>query len=143
MQQTMERIAHILEDELNIYNKLVEISRKLTDVILEGEIGQLDEVLSVQQTMIMTLGKLENDRSAAMDELWRDDLVITDLIENTEGELAHRLEKVLEDLLEVIEEQKRLNAINNKLIQTNLEYVEFTLSTLDGGGPKNIFDQKA
>lgn len=143
MQQTMEQVAHILKEELDIYRELVEVSERLTDVILNGEIKELDEILRVQQTMIMTLGKLEEERAKAVSGLWRDDLVMTDLIAEAEGELADRLEGLLEELLKTVEEQKRLNDINSKLIKTNLEYVEFTLGTMAGNKPINLFDQKA
>lgn len=143
MQQTMEQIAHTLEEELEIYRELVEISEKLTDVILNGEIKELDEILSIQQAMIMALGQLEEERAKTMSGLWKDDLVMTDLIAEAEGDLADRLEGLLEDLLNTIEEQRRLNDINGKLIKTNLEYVEFTLGTLAGNKPINLFDQKA
>lgn len=143
MQQTMERIADILEEELAIYEELVEISRRLTDVIINGEIEELDEILNMQQTMIMSLGRLEEERAGAASELWRDDLVMTEIIEKAEGDLADRLEKLFEDLLDVVEEQKRLNDINSKLIKTNLEYVEFTLGTLTGNKPVHLFDEKA
>lgn len=143
MQKIMEGIADILGMELGIYRDLIQISNMLTDVILNEDIKKLEEVLNVQQTMIMTLGKLEKDRLRAMDELWSDNLFLTDLIDKAEGGLAVRLKGLLEDLTEVVEEQKRLNHINGKLIKNNLEYIDMTLKTLTGNKPVNLFDQKA
>ncbi len=143
MQNKIQEVAHILENQLNIHRDLARLSDKLTDVIINGEIKELDEILKVQQTMIMTLGKLEEERMKAVAELGEKDLTITRLIDMADDELAGRLETIFEELLEVIEEQRRLNHINNKLLKTNLEYVEFTLGNLTGNKPINLFDQKA
>lgn len=143
MQNKIQEVAHILENQLNIHRDLARLSDKLTDVIINGEIKELDEILKAQQTMIMTLGKLEEERMKAVAELGEKDLTITRLIDMADDELAGRLETIFEELLEVIEEQRRLNHINNKLLKTNLEYVEFTLGNLTGNKPINLFDQKA
>ncbi|NMA96040.1 MAG: flagellar protein FlgN [Clostridiales bacterium] len=143
MQQTIKNIAHILERELKIYRELLGISKNITDVILNGEIKKLDELLKLQQTIIMTLGKLENDRLKAMDGLWKEDLVMTEIIERAQEDIAKKLTQLLDDLLEVIDEQNRVNEINEKLIRTELEYVEFALGTMASKGPINIFDEKA
>ena len=135
MQNKIQEVAHILENQLNIHRDLARLSDKLTDVIKNGEIKELDEILKFQQTMIMTLGKLEEERMKAVAELGEKDLTITRLIDMADDELAGRLETIFEELLEVIEEQRRLNHINNKLLKTNLEYVEFTLGNLTGNKP--------
>ena len=43
----------------------------------------------------------------------------------------------------MIDEQKRVNDINRKLLKTNLEYIEFTLGNLTGNSSINLFDEKA
>ena len=48
-------MADILDKELHVQKKLLEVSNELTDVVIDGEIEELDDILKVQQTMIMTL----------------------------------------------------------------------------------------
>ncbi len=143
MQKVIREMADILDKELHVQKKLLEVSNELTDVVIDGEIEELDDILKVQQTMIMTLGKLEEDRIEVAGRLGDEELKITDLIDKAEGELAVRLQKLFEDFTHVIDEQKRVNDINRKLLKTNLEYIEFTLGNLTGNSSINLFDEKA
>ena len=143
MQKVIWEIADILEKELHIQKELLGLSKELTDVIINGEIKELDNILKVQQTMIMTLGKLEEERMEISSRLGDEDITMTDLIARAEGKLAVRLQELFDDFSYVIDEQKTINNINKKLLKTNLEYIEFTLSNLTGNKTINLFDEKA
>ena len=61
-----------------------------------------------------------------------EDVALSHLISRAEGELKERLEKLRQTLDRLINEQRRVNRLNERLIKNNLEYINFSLGLLTG-----------
>ena len=82
------------------------------------------------------------------------------LIEYSDGDIRDRFQTLQDDFVRIIDRQSHLNEINEKLIRTNLEYINMAINlmvgdgtsgqvyqregrTKKGGQNRNLFDSKA
>src|SRR5690554_2211853 len=165
MKDTFAEIADILEKEQILYNDLLSISRKKTEILANEEVAGLESITSVEQSIIVRIGELEKERNKFIDQLAQEnnmdaaDITISSIIDMAKGNARVRLENVSRDLIKTVEEQKSLNDRNSMLIKSKLDFIDFSLNIITGqnnsgstyskGGQvesgdqkRNLFDQK-
>ncbi len=135
MSKSIEQLLTVLDKEYEIYLKFLNIAKEKRQIIIKGKIKELEEITKKEQAMILSLGKLENIREAIVRN------IISELnIENVKNmtELAQYLDdknkgnvlNAREKLSKLLEDVKRENDLNNKLIKQSLEYIEFNKNLL-------------
>lgn len=136
MKKSAEQLIMTLEKEYEVYQEALDLAREKRRIIIQGEVKKLDGITKREQSMIITLGKLENIREAVLNNLMVE--LKVDSIENIE-ELSSHLEintrkKVMDirnKLLELLEDIKKENDLNGRLIKQSLEFIDFNKNLID------------
>ena len=164
MQELLMELTDIMTEEKNIYDELLEISKNKKNIIVEGNVDELERITKTEQSIIIELAKLEDKREDNIQRIANvigikpEDLTISKLVEHVDHETGKKLRDMRETMMKALRELKDLNALNSKLINSSMEYIEFSLGlltsaveadnnyTMDaerkGSKGKNFFDLK-
>lgn len=166
MGENADGLLDVLTKECGLYRDLFDLSRKKSEIIVEGNVEGLTDILSVEQQLVIELGFLETQREQLIEAWARNKAIdpqratLSQILPLLEGKTRKRMEKVWKDLSEVISQQRQINELNETLIKNNLEYIDFSIKLLAGqdesgtlyskGGKtsvksqnRNLFDRKA
>ena len=138
MASLMEELMNTLELEIVEYNKLLELAKKKTPVIVSGDMEQLRKVTDEEQSVADTIINLDLKREQITrdiaDVINKDveSLKLSVLIEilKKQPEESRRLADIRDRLKTVVDSVKMINDQNKELIQHSLEMVEFDLNLI-------------
>lgn len=162
MKEYVDQLKLVLNEELEVYKKLLDITISKKDIIANNQIKELDQMTKVEQTLILQIGQLEESRETLTSNLKNhfgdQELNMQRLIDHLPEEDKDFLFDLREDLLKTLTVIDAENKLNKTLIEDSLEYVNFNLDLLtavnnDGsyentatekevGARKNLFDVK-
>ncbi|NLL06437.1 MAG: flagellar protein FlgN [Clostridiaceae bacterium] len=129
-------LMDILEQETEIYEELLKLSKGKTDIIAKGKITELDAITKKEHVLVLKMGKLEVFREKIVNDLSLglrrnpDDLTISELIQYLDKKQAQRFAECKTKLLNTINEIKTLNELNSKLIHNSLDFINFSMNVL-------------
>ena len=134
----MEELMNTLELEIVEYNKLLELAKKKTPVIVSGDMEQLRKVTDEEQSVADTIINLDLKREQITrdiaDVINKDveSLKLSVLIEilKKQPEESRRLADIRDRLKTVVDSVKMINDQNKELITHALEMVEFDLNLI-------------
>lgn len=138
----VSKLTDILEQERAIYQDILKMSRDKTNVIIEGRVSDLERIVSIEQSLIIQLGKLEDLRENLISEISShlnipsQELKISDIIVHVDKEQAEKLKSCQKGIEGTLNELMNINDLNSKLIKNSLDYIDFSiniLSRLDSG----------
>lgn len=144
MENLINQLREILNKELDTYKDMLDLTTKKKDIILSGHIKELDKVTQLEQTLILNIGKLEDIREEIVIRIKKDiglknDLSMTELAKHLDDKDYQDIEKIKNELLEVLNEIKDKNNLNNLLIKDSLEYINFNLNLLTNTPAENTY----
>lgn len=162
MKEYVDQLKLVLNEELEVYKKLLDITISKKDIIANNQIKELDQMTKVEQTLILQIGQLEESRETLTSNLKNhfgdQELNMQRLIDHLPEEDKDFLFDLREDLLKTLTVIDSENKLNKTLIEDSLEYVNFNLELLTGahndgsyentatekevGTRKNLFDVK-
>ncbi len=134
--QKINELMDILEREAKIYEDILKLSQDKTDIIIKGKVKELENITKLEQSLILDMGRLEDLREKTVRDLSTDidskssQLTVTELIKHIDKNQADRLEGYKTNLLGIIEEVKKVNDLNSKLIQNSIDYINFSINIL-------------
>ena len=120
MASLMEDLLTVLESEREIYEQLIPISEKKTEILVKGDLKELEAVTQEEQFLVdkaTALGKQRESTIANIGVVLNKDAATLDL-----GTLANLLGKQPE------ERAKLVNEKNKNLIENSLEMIEFNMN---------------
>jgi flagellar biosynthesis/type III secretory pathway chaperone len=136
MASLMEELFTVLDSEREIYEQLIPISERKTQILVKGDLQELEEVTEKEQLLVDKVTALGNKRESILTNIGivlNKDAGTLDL-----GSLAKLLEKQPEEKKKLIELHdslktimRRLVSINEKnknLIENSLEMIEFNMN---------------
>jgi len=160
----VDELIEILNKELAIYDDILKLSAKKTDVIVNGDVSELVNITRMEQSMVPQIGKLESERMQLVEQIAvllnikAEELTLTVLEKQLPGEQKVKLADCRKKLSDTINELKEANALNSKLIKNSLDYIDFSINVLTSAGAsgnnyinsgvsqepgrKNLFDMK-
>lgn len=138
MASLMENLMDVLDKENSEYEILLEISKRKTPVIVQGDLEQLQKITDEEQDVLDRLGRLEAKRREVTDDVANvlnkdvDKLKLTDLIEMFKSRPAEqkKLAEIHDKLTVTLKQMSDVNEQNRQLIQSSLEMVEFDINLL-------------
>jgi len=166
MEGYLNQLCDILEQEIKIYNTILEKSKEKTDIVVSGRVNELDRIVKLEQSLVVQIGKLEQKREevvlniAGILNMDSNRLNIKQLIQSAPEEYQEKLEIYQKSLEDILGQLKDVNELNGKLIENALDYVEFSLNIMTNAsisgniyekegstknnisGVKNLFDVK-
>jgi|YNPMSStandDraft_1061717.scaffolds.fasta_scaffold07151_1 predicted XRE-type DNA-binding protein len=146
----LKSLVGVLKQEAAIYEELLAMSKDKTHVIVKGKIQELEQIVKSEQDYILKLSELENERETFVDRLSAikgtkaEELTISAITQMFAGKEAEELFIVQQKLMETIQSLSETNELNEKLIQSSLDYINFTISLITtAGDDDNSYDTNA
>ena len=151
----MENLLNILDEELELYKTILELSNNKTSLLRENKVKELETTTQEEESLVATVIEKEKLRIQEVKNICKrygkpeKNLKIEELcefIDDSKEELMSYKEKIVE----ILDELKRINKINSVLINSSLEYVNFAVNmltetkhnTYQAGGMKNQVPQR-
>jgi len=143
-------LINTLETELEIYKNFEKIEEEKTSVITAGEIEKLDGILNTEQMLHMKLQDIEKKRIEAMRVLGLSGKTLSAVISLAEGQNKNILSGIFEDLNMCIDNLKKINEQNTKLVKARLEVIASVTklfkdpgTNVKNGGNEKIYGKNA
>ncbi|MEN6314953.1 MAG: flagellar protein FlgN [Clostridiaceae bacterium] len=136
----IDTLIDTLKKETDLYEGIQKLSKNKTDAIVEGKVSELESITSLEQSMILKLGKLEEEREKLVEQIAlqlnvkASDITITNLKERFSGEQAEKLNGCHNTLSKLVNELSTANELNSKLIRNSLDYIDFSINLLTDAG---------
>jgi len=135
---SVETICSTLTKLERMHKSLLELAIKKTEIITAGDIEALDQMLKDEQAHVAAIDKLEQQRQKQVTDYLGakgfasiDKATVANVIEvagqQTEKDM---LSAVRNRLLQIINDLKKQNDLNQKLVFQSLQFVNFTLDAL-------------
>jgi flagellar biosynthesis/type III secretory pathway chaperone len=134
LQELVKELLEILDAEKNIYDGLLNTSKDKTKIIVEGKVDELDKITKMEQSAMLQMSKLEDKREKIINRMASitgekaESLTVSKLIDYVDNEDGIKLRSMKDGITKVLTELKELNALNSKLIENSLEYINFSLN---------------
>lgn len=134
------KMISVLSSELELYQELLKLSQKKTDILVKGDVKLLDEITKIEQDMIMRMGKLEAKRGNIIKkiaETYKKDIKqinMSFLKQIMTQENIKKLENLQEDMKHTLKQIDEKNRDNERLIKQALEYIDFSVDLLKDVG---------
>ncbi|GAB0168886.1 flagellar protein FlgN [Lysinibacillus sp. CTST325] len=133
-----EAICSTLTMLERMHKSLLELAIKKTEIITAGNIEALDQMLKDEQAHVAAIDKLEQQRQKQVTDYLEakgfastDKATVADVIEAAEQQTEKEtLSAVRNRLLQIINDLKKQNDLNQKLVFQSLQFVNFTLDAL-------------
>lgn len=136
----IDRLIEVLNKETAMYEVILKLSKNKNEVIVEGKVSELESITSLEQSVIIQLGKLEIEREELVDKLAvqlkvkASDISLASLEKMLSKEHAEKLKGCHKVLPKLINELREVNTLNSKLIRNSLEYIDFSINILTNAG---------
>jgi flagellar biosynthesis/type III secretory pathway chaperone len=140
MGQLLERFYETLSAEREVHKELLTLSTQKKEAIIQNDIPSLDRIVKGEEILLSRLNQWEKKRKdcvqtiasqvgrPAQEIVWQDFLPAGDSAQRERLMTLHR------DLKSLLEEQIAVNDINKRLIESRLEYIDYSLETIAGEG---------
>ncbi|MEK4228422.1 flagellar protein FlgN [Solibacillus sp. FSL H8-0538] len=135
---SIEKIVSTLEKLEKMHKSLLDLAYKKTEHVKQGDMEELDKMLKNEQAHVAAIETLEQQRQLMVTEYLRakgfaltDQPTVADVIEAASaGEETQKLTVVRNRLMQVIEELRKQNDLNQKLVFQSLQFVNITLDAM-------------
>lgn len=140
--QVVNELIKVLDHEAGIYEDILKISKNKTGIIIEGKVHELENIVKLEQTLVLKMGKCETVRDQLTERLSKQlnmeasKITVSELIKHVDDDLAGKLKRCQRGITAVIDELRNSNELNSKLIKNSLEFINFSLnliSSIDTG----------
>jgi flagellar biosynthesis/type III secretory pathway chaperone len=134
MQELLAELIGILETQRDVQAALVELSEKKTKAITAGAASALQAVVEEEKGVLARIKAVEKKQAqctARLSELFcvpASEVRLALVIEKAEGEQKQSLIRLRNELSGLVEKQIRYNDVNMKLLQMNMDYVQFLVN---------------
>lgn len=134
---SVQAIIKTLTELVDIHEEIIKLSKEKTEIIKDGSIEKLQQVLSSEHKFVQRLEKAEVNRQKQVD-LWCDDqniskvnVTITKILEliSDEPEASQLKLKTIE-LAKVMTKLKQQEKLNQELITQSMQFVQLSLDMM-------------
>lgn len=140
-QNSLNELLSLMEEQVKLMADLTALSKKKSQLLVDGNMEQLDIVLRGEQALIWHMGRLEERRYqmqlnlAAQLGIHPNQLTLERLVTYATPEHAHRCESIAREYGQSASELSQVNQLNTELIQQAMAYVDFSLQLLGASAP--------
>ncbi|XER08374.1 hypothetical protein SRRS_39890 [Sporomusa rhizae] len=143
-----EKLVILLNHTLQIYQALLQLSRKKREILVEAKPQELELLTKQEERFIIEAGKLEKLRLSTIQELAAalgiapERAVLSELVEHADSDTAAELKKIGQQFSGLAGELTQLNELNEKLIQQSLEFVNYNINVLSQATAESTYAPK-
>lgn len=135
---SVETICSTLTKLERMHKSLLELAYKKTEIIKTGDMKALDQMLKDEQAHVAAIDKLEQQRQIQVTQYLgakgvasTDNMTVADVIEAAEQDAEKdTLSAVRNRLMSIINDLRKQNELNQKLVFQSLQFVNLTLDAL-------------
>ncbi len=155
-QELIDKLIEILEHEYRVYENIHRISKDKTNIIVEGKVSELDNVVKLEQALVLQISRIDKQREEIIIQLSKEvqsdtqSLNISEIKKHANKEQNKKLEAYQNNMNNLVNELTHVNQLNSKLIKNSLEFIEFSLNLMSNAdvvsnnyGQKGETSQKA
>lgn len=138
--KSIEQLQEALEKELNMYKEVAKLVDGKTNIIVKGKVKELDEITKKEQQLISQMGTFEKIRRAIFVNISneiniKEPTSLSELLLHLEekgidSNILNGIDKIRNELLEVIGQINEFNKLNEKLIKQSLDYINLNMELL-------------
>ena len=139
MPSLIEEFITTLQDEHEHYEELLILANEKINIIRDNDADMLQQITAAETAILGKNQRLENKREEIVKNIGvvlnydPAELTITKIAEIIESQAEHDdLIAVRDKLRDTLEELKQKNELNRGLIQSSLDYIEFSVNMLRG-----------
>lgn len=162
--ESVNELIKILGLETELYSEILNVTKNKTNTIVEGKVAELENMVKLEQSLLLKMGKLESLREQAIDKISvqigvkPSELTLSQLFKHLDDGDVQALKKHQDKISAIVNEVRSSNDLNSKLIKNSLDYINFSINLLteinsvnnsygfDGNSSnskkRNIFDVK-
>lgn len=138
MASLIENMITILEEEELLHEKLIELAKEKSGIIIKNDIEGLQRITALEQTIMDSVLAAEKRREECVKDISIvinkpvNEITVTKLSELMKGkpDIQRRLSKIHDNFGKVLSNLKVLNERNNALIKESLDMIQFDLNLL-------------
>ena len=131
-------LADVLTEQKECYEGLLTLATYKTQSVVEKNIEVLTQVVEREEAFIGRVQLLDQKRESLLKDialvtgLSYEKLTITKLIEKVgqDKEMSQNLMRLRDELKGLIENLKKQNELNKKVLEQSIEFVEFTVNAI-------------
>jgi len=148
-----EQLADILQEQISLYEAMLDLGERKSDVIVDGKVRELEKLVRAEESLLTKGGALEAQRGKVQEALVTDlameeeEFTLRSLMERAPERWGETLAELEGCLLACIERLGRQNRVNGQLLENALRVVNYQLSILqpDASGMEQraYLDRKA
>ncbi len=132
-----ERLILALDKDCEIYEEIYKLSKDKQQVIIDGNIHQLEAMTKREQTLIASLMKLEDIRDIVIGEMIKEHDIkkvetLDDVIDYVPLNYQAEVKNVRRKLVNLMKDVKKINAENGSLIEQSLDIIDFNVNVMAG-----------
>ncbi|WP_246942751.1 flagellar protein FlgN [Bacillus pinisoli] len=131
-----EKLIETLNKLLALHQSLYKLGTAKTEIIKKGDIEALSSILKDENKHVMAISKLEEERKGIVARLLSghaltgDEPTLSDVINILSPQEAEKLDVIKNELTTQLEKLKALNALNQELVYSSLQFVNYSLDLL-------------
>ncbi|NPV42734.1 MAG: flagellar protein FlgN [Firmicutes bacterium] len=138
----LRELAEVLKKELDIYKDILTLSERKTDIIASGDIKGLDEIVKSEESLILNIGKLEDERYNILLNLQKTNgidankITLSELLEKLDPEQEYNLAEIQKQISDTLSRLEKVNERNALLIKKALEHINNSLELITSAWDK-------
>ncbi len=128
----------IFNEEKKLYTDLYTLSDAKQKAIRAGDTVSLNKIIKDESGLIASIVRADGNRAAvagkiaAMINVSPAEITVTHIAEHADSRQKAQLNVLKKELTRLATAQEIINDINRKLIETNLDYVEYMINIVSG-----------
>jgi len=134
---SIAQIVETLQQQLSMYNKLLTLENDKTPLIKSNDIIGLNVLTQKEKLLLEQADKLEQVRNLLTSRYFKEigfryrSGILSDLIKSVSNpEDKEQLSALHHDLTSTLNELKKVNELNQKLIQQSLDFINFSINLM-------------
>ncbi len=136
MASLYEELVSNLNEQLEYYSELAAIGLEKTGVIVKNDVESLSKINTVENMLVVRLEKLDKKNREILNDIIMvtgkqiDKVTVKNVAKLLSNEEGAELERLTQKLYDVATEMKETNEKNKILVDTSLEYADFSMNVL-------------
>jgi flagellar biosynthesis/type III secretory pathway chaperone len=136
MRETWEKLITVLHDMLELYQAILELSKRKRTVLISGKAKDLELITKQEESLILQVGQIEKMRKNIMGEiiagnsLMTGGLTLSQIKELADEDVAEQLDQLGSSLKNTALEIASVSDLNVQLIKQAMTLVNYNINIL-------------
>lgn len=126
----MSELSHLIAQQLELQTELLELEKGKTEILIKGDIEQLNQVMVKEQAFISKSACLEKQCKELLADAGLIGLSFREISKKNDPDSKYLFSRSLDALENVLQQLKKTNDFNNKIILSKISVLGHCLSML-------------